>query len=136
PFTAESASIWSSLPVRTMIGTVGEWAYTLVKVSRPKLSGSERSSSTRPVPPADRCSRPSARRSAQCRWKGVAGSSAIISSMSRASPGLSSMRRTLCGVLMAVGRQRDDGQPEHVDASHHDDELFQIDRLGDVAVGV
>src|SRR5688500_17379890 len=113
-----------------MIGTVGEWAYSLAKVSRPKLSGSERSSSSSTVSPADSCSRPCCRRSAQCSAKGAWGSSASTSRLRRASPGLSSIKRTLCASV-PVG-ESDDGQPERVDALHHDDELLQVDRLGDV----
>src|SRR3954471_8706832 len=111
-----------------MIGTAGECAYTLAKVSRPELSGSARSRMTSAVSPAERCSRPFARRSAQCKENGACGSSPIISRMSRSSPGLSSIRRTLC-ISVAVRRQGDDAQPEGVDRLHHHDELLQVDRL-------
>src|SRR5919204_2892259 len=118
-----------------MIGTVGACAYTFAKVSRPKLSGSDRSRSTSPVSPLERCSSPSERRSAKCSLNGASGWSAIISRMSRASPGLSSISRTLC-MPSHYGRQRDHGEPEGVDRFHDDDEFLEIDRLGHVAVGV
>src|SRR5207244_2044899 len=114
-----------------MIGTAGECVYTLVKVSRPKLSGSERSRITSAVSPADRCSSPFASRSAKCTVKGARGSSAIISRIRRASPGLSSMRRTLC-TSVAVRWQCHHREPEDVDGLHHDDEFLQIHGLGDV----
>src|SRR3954454_13601306 len=113
------------------------------------LSGSERSSSTNPMPPAESRSSPCARRGANSISNAAPDSSAIISRISRASPGLSSIRRTLCmgedkrkrglslvGSLLAVRWKRNDGQPERVDRLHHHDELLQVDRLGHVAVGV
>src|ERR1051325_1709818 len=118
-----------------MIGTAGECAYTLAKVSRPELSGSDRSRITSAVSPAERCSRPFARRSAQCSANGARGSSPTISRMSRSSPGLSSIRRTWC-ISISVRRERHHGQPENVDRLHHRDELLEVDRLRDVAVGV
>src|SRR6266850_8461186 len=39
-------------------------------------------------------------------------------------------------MLVTVWRESDHGQPEHVDRAHHHDELLEIHRLGDVAVGV
>src|SRR5258706_555245 len=87
------------------------------------------------VSPAERCSSPVASRSAKCTVKGARGSSAIISRIRRASPGLSSMRRTLC-TSVPVGRERDHGEPEDVDRLDHHDEFLEIDGLGHVAVGV
>src|SRR5437762_2241201 len=87
------------------------------------------------VSPAERCSSPFASRSAKCTVKGARGSSAIISRIRRASPGLSSMRRTLC-TSVAVRWEGDHRQPENVDGLDHDDEFLQIHGFGHVAVGV
>src|SRR5947207_1377965 len=88
------------------------------------------------ISPAESCSSPLARRSAKWIVNGARGSSAIISRIRRASPGLSSIRRTLCIYSMAIGRQRHDGEPEDIDRAHHHDELLEVDRLGHIAVGV
>jgi hypothetical protein len=59
--------------------------------------------------------------------------------MRRASPGLSSIRRTPWPGSSAFKSARgkgDHGEPEAVDRLHHDDELVEVDGLGDVAVGV
>src|SRR5258706_14108119 len=64
--------------------------------------------------------------------------SARASRSRRASPGLSSTRRTLMSGFMEVSclRQLDDGEPEILDHLYDPDELLEIDRLGDVAVRV
>src|ERR1041385_6097163 len=97
------------------------------------LSGSESSSSTSPTPPAKSRSRSSARRPAHSISNGAPGTSASISRISRASPVLSSIRRTrcICFFLLAVRRQGYDRKPEGIDRLHHHDELLQVDGLGD-----
>src|SRR4051794_39206581 len=123
-----------------MIGTCAAWAWTTSKVARPWLSGSERSSRTASTSWPASCSRPLASRPAWSRRNRAAWASARASRTSRTSSGSSSIRRTVLGgsfisLLRAPG-QLDDGEPEVLDRADHGDELIELDRLGDIAVGV
>src|SRR5204862_7180044 len=58
--------------------------------------------------------------------------------MYRASPALSSISRTGIDLpaISRAPRQLDDAEPEVLDGAHDAHELIEIDRLGDVTVGV
>src|SRR5688572_5865253 len=100
--------------------------------SKPDTSGISISSSTssgRGSPPAS--------------WMAVPASPAVSTSysspsaraMSASSSSASSTARTTGLDLVSVGKG-DYCQPERVDRFHHHDELLEVHRLGDVAVGV
>src|SRR5207247_10177413 len=109
PAAIPVSSSWSS--VITTIGTPGDWACALATVSRPLLSGSDKSSSATPTVPDAIRSKPSERRSTWSKVKGKPLTSDNISSMSRASPGLSSISNSSIGFVDELSAMRN---PLHV----------------------
>ena len=138
------------------MATCGAVAWVVENVSRPWLSGSDRSSSTMSNSLPQRYSRPSDSRPAWISSKAPSPASDRLSWSRRASPGLSSTSNTRIGLCplsftwlvlcktrvvralrsCAVGRQADNGDPELFDGLDHRYELLQAHRLGNVAVGV
>src|SRR5712692_10871806 len=136
--TAADATVSSSRPVRTMIGIPSAPARARWNVSRPTESGKERSIRAASTSCSASRTRPSARVWTTSTWKRVAVDSASASLMSLASPGLSSISKTRTTGSITAGsiRQLHNGQPEVLDGLDHGDELLDIQRLGDVSVGV
>src|SRR3989338_1236112 len=105
-------SSWSS--VNTTTGTSLDCACSRVSVSRPRLSGSDRSSTTQSMPPLRIISSPASSRCAYSKWnRGVNDSScARISRISTMSSGLSSMSSILSG-LSSIGLSPRQEHREH-----------------------
>src|SRR5713226_1198098 len=138
-FTAADATVSSSRPVRTMIGMASAPARARWNVSRPTESGRERSIRAASTSWSASRTSPSARVWTTSTRNRVAVDSASASLMSLASPGLSSISSTrTIGSSITAGslRQLHDGQPEVLDRLDHGNQLLDIQRLGDVAVGV
>src|SRR5713101_6665155 len=107
-------------------------------VSRPELSGNDRSRRTTSIPPAARRSSPASRRATDSRTKGKSWPAWRSSRMSRTSPGLSSISRILNALLSIVlrGRHGDDSEEEVLERADGLDHLEEIGRLGDVGAGL
>src|SRR5262245_42165520 len=104
------ANCSSSRPLMTMMGTCGARACTRENVSGIGLSGRDKSSNTRSIPPRVSFSRPSLSVAQWSSSKAAPAESDRYSRMRRASPGLSSMRRTLSFALETAAFTR--GQVE------------------------
>src|SRR5262245_44905335 len=121
------------------IGTLRACSRTRLNVSSPLESGSERSSSATSKGSASSFSSASDRRVATATMNVWLPPKRSASRTRRASPGLSSIRRTLtpAAVLFtSVGGQLHDRKPKVLDRAHDLEELSEVDGLGDVAVGV
>src|SRR5580658_2348392 len=108
-------------------------------VSPPTQSGSVRSSSTAAKGCSPSSARPSDKVSRQLRCHRTRRVSESASATKRRSPGLSSMSKTAnASSAMRFGPRRElrDRKPEVLDASYDPEELRQVDRLDDVAIGM
>src|ERR1700683_2988420 len=107
-------------------------------VSSPTQSGSVRSRSTAAKISAASSARPSASVSQQVSRHRASRLSESASRTSRMSPGLSSISRTAASSAISFEPRRKlhDREPEVLDASHHFDELREVNGLHDVAIGV
>src|ERR1700722_757477 len=152
------ATVSSSRPLNTISGRVGCRSCSRLTISMPPASPSDRSARTIWKSCSSRRPEPRSRLSAQTHSKVNTLASRRSSVVSRAPPALSSIRRmrstpaaavstlfnTGCdppidlerGELRIAVRQRHHRQPEALDGAHDGDELLEIDRLGDVAIGV
>src|SRR2546429_310330 len=127
----------SSRPVSRITGNPLEWARSLLYVSNPWLSGSDRSSRTTSTPPSRSCWIPLESRSAHSRHGDIPLASANNSRIMRVSPGLSSIRSILMWLSMdpSIGKFGD-RHPEFGKNTHGSAQLVEIRRLGDIAVGM
>src|SRR5574338_890975 len=136
-----SPSASSSSPVSTTMGIPMSALCMPLSVSNPWLSGSDRSSNTRSIPPPRTQSMPLASRSTWVTVNRAWSPSASSTRKSRASPALSSTSRiwvetSLMGLPLAVQWKDHDTEPEVFYRPHHFDEPIQIDRFGHIAIGV